>query len=138
VNPFYIRVHERDNVAIIVNPEGLPASTRLPDGLTLRENIPQAHKVALRDLGCGEPVLRYGQIIGRAARAIKAGSWVREDAIEMPQPPRLDDLPLATAPPAPQPPLAGNSFEGFRNADGSVGTQNILGITTRCSAWPQR
>src|SRR5947208_7458382 len=48
----------------------------------------------------------------------------------MPQPPRLDDLPLATAPPAPQPPLAGHSFEGFRNPDGSVGTKNILGITT--------
>src|SRR5947208_16307916 len=48
----------------------------------------------------------------------------------MPQPPRLDDLPLATAPPAPQPPLTGHSFAGFRNADGSAGTKNILGITT--------
>src|SRR5947208_6888064 len=48
----------------------------------------------------------------------------------MPQPPRLDDLPLATAPPAPQPPLTGHSFDGLRNADGSVGTKNILGITT--------
>ena len=130
MNPLYIRVHERDNVAIIVNPEGLPAGTRFPDGLTLTEGIPQAHKVALRHLAQGEPILRYGQIIGRAARALKAGSWVREDAIEMPQPPRLDDLPLATAPPAPQPPLTGHSFAGFRNADGSVGTKNILGITT--------
>ncbi|HZR27770.1 MAG TPA: galactarate dehydratase [Terriglobales bacterium] len=130
MNPLYIRVHERDNVAIIVNPEGLPAGTRFPSGLTLTEHIPQAHKIALRDLECGEPVLRYGQIIGHAARVIKAGSWVREDAIEMPAPPRLDDLPLATAPPAPQPPISGHTFEGFRNADGSAGTKNILGITT--------
>jgi len=42
----------------------------------------------------------------------------------------LNDLPLATATPAPQPPLTGQSFEGFRNPDGSVGTKNILGITT--------
>ena len=129
MNPLYIRVHERDNVAIIVNPEGLAAGTRFPSGLTLTEHIPQAHKVALRDLECGEPVLRYGQIIGHAARAIKAGSWMREDAIEMPAPPRLEDLPLATAPPAPQPPLTGHTFEGFRNQDGT-GTKNILGITT--------
>ena len=30
----------------------------------------------------------------------------------------------------PQPALAGYTFDGFRNADGSVGTKNILGITT--------
>ena len=31
---------------------------------------------------------------------------------------------------APQPPLEGYTFEGYRNADGSVGTKNILGIST--------
>jgi len=130
VEPLYIRVHERDNVAIIVNSEGLPAGTRFPDGLTLIENIPQAHKVALRDFNRGEPVVRYGEIIGWAAGAVKAGSWVREDLLVLPQPPPLDGLSLATAPPAAQPPLTGYSFEGFRNQDGSVGTKNILGITT--------
>ena len=48
----------------------------------------------------------------------------------MPAPPSLDDLPLATAVPAPLPPLEGYTFEGFLNDDGSVGTKNILGITT--------
>ena len=28
------------------------------------------------------------------------------------------------------PPLEGYTFEGYRNADGSVGTKNLLGITT--------
>ena len=32
--------------------------------------------------------------------------------------------------PAPLAPLTGYTFEGFRNPDGSVGTKNILGITT--------
>ena len=41
----------------------------------------------------------------------------------------LDNLPFATVKPAPQPPLEGYTFEGFRNADGSVGTRNILAIT---------
>jgi galactarate dehydratase len=130
VKPLYIQVHSSDNVAIIVNPDGLPAGTQFADGLTLKERIPQAHKVALRDLDRGDPVRRYGQIIGLAARPITIGSWVHEDGIELPQPPALDDLPLATATPAPQPALTGYTFDGFRNADGSVGTKNILGITT--------
>jgi galactarate dehydratase len=48
----------------------------------------------------------------------------------MPEPPPLDQLPLSTAVPDPMPPLEGYTFEGYRNADGSVGTRNILGITT--------
>src|SRR5215813_526388 len=126
----YIRVHERDNVAIIVDLEGAPAGTEFPGGLILREHIPQAHKVALQQLEPGEPVIRYGEIIGTATRAIRAGSWVHEDLVALPTPPPLDALPLATAVPAPSPALAGYTFEGFRNSDGSAGTKNILGITT--------
>ncbi|EGA1139422.1 TPA: galactarate dehydratase, partial [Escherichia coli] len=44
---FYIKVHDTDNVAIIVNDNGLKAGTRFPDGLELIEHIPQGHKVAL-------------------------------------------------------------------------------------------
>ncbi|WP_192824497.1 hypothetical protein, partial [Escherichia coli] len=38
---FYIKVHDTDNVAIIVNDNGLKAGTRFPDGLELIEHIPQ-------------------------------------------------------------------------------------------------
>src|SRR5262252_5277087 len=103
----YIRVHERDNVAIIVDPDGSPAGTEFPGGLIVSEHIPQAHKVALQDLNPGEPVIRYGEIIGTATRTIKAGSWVHEDLVALPAPPPLEALPLATAVPAAQPPLAG-------------------------------
>jgi galactarate dehydratase len=126
----YIRVNGRDNVGIIVHPEGVAAGVQLPGGLTAREKIPQSHKVALRDIDTGEPILRYGQVIGHANRAITAGSWVREELIDMPAAPPLDQLPLSTAVPAAAPPLDGYTFEGYRNPDGSVGTRNILGIAT--------
>src|SRR5436190_2674375 len=128
--PPYLRVHEVDNVGIVVDPNGLRAGTQLLSGLTLRESIPQAHKIALEAVDPGAPVVRYGQTIAFAKRAIDAGSWFREELLEVPPAPSLNDLPLATATPAPQPPLTGQSFEGFRNPDGSVGTKNILGITT--------
>ena len=125
----YIRVHSRDNVGILVHPEGAAAGALFPEGLVARERIPQSHKIALRDLAAGEGVLRYGQTIGVANRAIQAGSWVREEMLDMPAAPPLDELPLATAVPAPLPPLEGYTFEGYRNADGT-GTKNILGLAT--------
>jgi galactarate dehydratase len=130
MKPLYVKVHARDNVAIIVNPEGLKEGTAFEDGLTLREWIPQSHKVALAEISEGEPVVRYGEVIGRARKRIGPGEWVREDMLDMPVAPPLDQLPVATAVPAPAPPLEGYTFEGYANEDGSVGTKNILGITT--------
>jgi len=130
MDPLYVQVDPRDNVAIVVNPEGLATGARFSSGLTLKEPIPQSHKVTLRDLRAGEPVIRYGENIGRLTRDLPAGSWVREDVMDLPQAPALDELPLATATPAPLPPLEGYTFQGYRNPDGSVGTKNILGITT--------
>jgi len=128
--PLTIRMHKRDNVAIVANDGGLPAGTVLTSGLKLREHVPQGHKVALADLCAGDPVLRYNVTIGTALRDIPAGSWVNEQLLKMPAAPELTDLPIATRSREPMPPLSGYTFEGYRNHDGSAGTRNILGITT--------
>jgi galactarate dehydratase len=128
--PLYVQVDPRDTVAILVNEGGLPAGTRFESGLTLIEDVPEAHKVALVDIEAGAPILRYGAVIGYAEGAIAKGSWVHEERMRLPIAPSLDHLPLATAVPASMPPLDGYTFEGFLNDDGSVGTKNILGITT--------
>jgi galactarate dehydratase len=123
-------MHERDNVAIVANDGGLAAGTVLPAGVTLVDKVPQGHKVALVDLAEGGEVRRYGVVIGRADKAIRAGSWVHERLLRMPAARGFDGLPIATVKPPAQPPLDGFSFEGYRNADGSVGTRNLLAITT--------
>jgi galactarate dehydratase len=128
--PRYIKLNARDNVAIVVNDLGLPAGSTFACGLTLRAFVPQGHKTALDDIAEGEPIIRYGEVIGYAATPIKAGDWVEEARIRMPAAPALDALDISTAVPAPQPPLEGYTFEGFRNPDGSVGTKNILAIST--------
>ncbi|GAI84262.1 unnamed protein product, partial [marine sediment metagenome] len=63
-------------------------------------------------------------------KAIPAGSWVHERLLQMPSARALQGLPLATVKAPELPPLQGHTFEGYRNADGSVGTRNILAITT--------
>ena len=127
--PHTIRMHSGDNVAIVANHGGLPAGTVLPSGLVLAGNVPQGHKVALTDVAAGAAVIRYGVAIGHAIAAIAAGSWVHESLLVMPDAVGLGNLPQATVKPALLPPLEGYSFAGFRNADGSVGTRNILAIT---------
>ena len=129
--PVIISMHERDNVAIVANDGGLSAGTLLPSGLVLRDHVPQGHKVALEDFAEGAVVRRYNVPIGYALKPIPAGSWVHERLLKMPAARELDDsLPIATVKPEPQPALEGYTFEGFRNPDGSVGTRNILAITT--------
>ena len=127
--PLYIRMHEADNVAIVANDGGLSAGTVFPCGLALREKVPQAHKVALVDLPEGTAVRRYNVTIGFALKDIPAGSWVHERLLRMPDARGLDNLPVATIRREPLPPLEGYTFEGYRNADGSVGTRNLLAIT---------
>ncbi len=128
--PLFIRMHEADNVAIVVNDGGLPAGTVFPSGLTLVDKVPQGHKVALVSLAAGDAVRRYNVVIGRALKDIAAGAWVHERLLQMPDARALTGLPMATVKAAAMAPLEGYTFEGYRNADGSVGSRNILAITT--------
>jgi galactarate dehydratase len=129
-SPLYIRVHPQDNVAIVVNDGGLPEGATFADGLTLRERVPQGHKVALADFAEGDEVIRYNVVIGYALKNLPKGSWINEHVIRMPSPPGLEGLPISTVKPPEMPPLEGFTFEGYRNADGTVGSRNILAITT--------
>ena len=123
-------MHPADNVAIVANDGGLPAGTVFADGLRLLDKVPQGHKISLVDIAGGAAVRRYNVVIGTALRDIPAGSWVHERLLQMPQARSLIGLPMATEKPPPLPPLEGYTFEGYRNADGSVGSRNILAITT--------
>ena len=130
MNPTTILMNEKDNVAIVANDGGLSAGTQLSNGLILKDKVPQGHKVALVDLPAKAPVIRYGIPIGFALQLIPAGSWVHERLLDMPEARELDNLPIATVKPEPAQALTGFTFEGYRNQDGSVGTRNILAITT--------
>ncbi|MBI3729990.1 MAG: galactarate dehydratase [Burkholderiales bacterium] len=129
-SPLYIRMHGNDNVAIVANDGGLPAATVFPCGLKLLEHVPQGHKLALQDIGEGAAITRYNVTIGYAVRSIPQGSWVEESLIRMPAARELVDLPIATVSAPKTEPLEGYTFMGYKNADGSVGTRNILAITT--------
>lgn len=132
--PLYIKVNPKDNVAIIANKGGLKKNTVFEDGLKLISDIPLANKVVLENISKDEPIIRYGQIIGYAKDDLEKGSWLREDEVRLPKAHSLDELKSGHMIDVYEM-LEGYTFMGYRNEDGSVGTKNILGITTtvQCS-----
>src|SRR6202165_3148303 len=72
--PPVIRLHPDDGVLIARS--SLPPGMVVADGVTTVERIPAGHKVAIRPIAVGEPVRRYGQIIGFATIPIAPGQHV--------------------------------------------------------------
>jgi galactarate dehydratase len=131
-----IKVNPGDNVLIPV--ENLPRGGEIRDGetrLSALEDIPQGHKIALRDMGEGDPVIRYGVVLGRLTRDVRAGGRIDEHMLRLPPPPELDSMPYGIN--AASPPLSAASgdlpgvFEGYPvPGNPFAGTRNILGIMT--------
>lgn len=69
----YIIINEHDNVAVTLRPF---SKGEVVAGVTLLEDIPQAHKVALTDIFVNEDVIKYGSPIGHATKDIKKGEHV--------------------------------------------------------------
>ena len=126
-----IRLHPGDSV-VIARAALMPGATA--DGIAVTERIPAGHKVAVKPIAMGEPIHRYGQIIGFATRAIAPGQHVHTQNCGMGdfakdyaygvdvKPTTNFDLPA--------------TFQGIRRPDGRVATRNYIGILTsvNCSA----
>ncbi len=119
-----------DNVGIVCNAFGLQKGSVVIKGIILMQDIPMGHKVALENIDKDAYIIRYGQIIGYANTNIQKGEWVDDRKMVLPQPPDLENISLPDFKEVKIEPLTGYTFQGYKNADGSVGTKNILGITT--------
>ncbi|CAG0952566.1 MAG: altronate dehydratase [Rhizobiaceae bacterium] len=131
--PAVVRLSPQDNVAVAVDilREGAVAS-----GVRALVRIPRGHKMAVEAIAEGEPVRKYGQVIGVATAAIRPGDWVHMHNLAMSDFSRdyafgVDARPVAMVAPEE---LA--TFQGYRRPGGRVGTRNYIGILTsvNCSA----
>lgn len=50
--------------------------------IMVREPIPYGHKFAIRDIGEGENIIKYGEVMGRATRFIGGGFHAHTQNIE--------------------------------------------------------
>ncbi len=122
-----VKINHTDNVAVALRP--LTKGEILDvDGekVELKEDIPQGHKFALRDIASGEEIIKYGFRIGYAKEAIGKGQWIHVHNVKT----ALGDILDYTYEPAGQDvvPTEHVYFEGYRRSDGKAGIRNEIWI----------
>jgi len=131
--PRTLRLNARDNILVAVDSID-PGTTK--EGMTATARILRGHKMAAQLIAKGQPVLKFGQIIGFATEDIEPGAHVHTHNCSFAE----FERDHAFAEDAREEPLlpseARATFEGFRRANGKAGTRNYLGILTsvNCSA----
>jgi len=76
-------VNENDNVVTCLKPLRAGDLLELESGsLTVKEDVPSFHKMALFAISQGDLCYKYGQIIGRATRDIQPGEHVHVHNLE--------------------------------------------------------
>ncbi|HBX67877.1 MAG TPA: galactonate dehydratase, partial [Chloroflexi bacterium] len=84
-----LHLHPMDNVAIarVDLRSGIEIEVKTASGernwLTIRDRIPAGHKVALIHLDSGDPVCRYGEVIGTASKEINPGEHIHTHNLAM-------------------------------------------------------
>jgi altronate hydrolase len=133
-----VLLHPTDSVAIAKQPLASGTVLRLEDAHEVRVDrlVPAGHKVSLRALARGEPVLRYGHIIGFATRPIAAGEHVHSHNLAVQAFERDYAFCRDYAPVESVPVEERRTFEGFRRPDGRVGTRNYIAVlaSVNCSS----
>ncbi len=130
---YVLQLNEKDNVAI--------AMANIDDGTVLSpfeidaiEPVPRGHKLALRSIPAGEAIVKYGQIIGVASKAIAPGAHVHTQNVSMSN----FDRNYAFGQHAKQTEMVSENeratFAGYRRVNGKVGTRNYVGMLTRRAA----
>ncbi len=125
----FLLINPADNVAVCLDnmPAGHNANIEGGVEVTLLEDVPVGHKVALVDIKKGEDILKYGYPIGHASEDIKKGSHVHthnvqtnlSDELEYRFDQKLEELDIEKR---------DLTFKGYRRANGNVGVRNELWI----------
>ncbi len=138
-----VLLHPADDVAIARVPLNRGVVLRLPtreagsrDLLEVKQRVQAGHKVALRAIAIGEPVLRYGSIIGFATQPIEAGAHVHSHNLAVGELKQEYDYGVDVRPVSLVPVEQRRTFMGYKRPDGKVGTRNYIAIisTVNCSA----
>ena len=123
-----IKISDDDNVAVALASisEGVVLNIG-NKSITVGQYIPMGHKIALRDFQEGEMVVKYGAPIGHTTKAIRQGFRVDETNIAT----NLRGVLDYNYEPCPCPEsnvIENYTFNGYKRANGSVGTRNEIWI----------
>ncbi len=134
IKPMTVRLNSQDNVVTALTE--LSPGAEVETGVSCLDPIPSGHKVAAKCLAVGEPILKYGQLIGFASRPIKTGEHVHIHNVELRDITRDYSFGMDTKPTDYLPAESRAHFQGIVRPDGRIATRNYIGVlsTVSCSA----
>ena len=127
-----IILNKNDNVAVTTFP--ISPQTKIADqGIVSIDPIPFGHKICLKPINKGEPIIKYDQVIGFASKSIKPGEHVHSHNLEFKEFNRSFSISEKKNISSEKSNLF---FEGILRDNGEVATRNYIGIisTVNCSA----
>ncbi|MEQ1689683.1 MAG: altronate dehydratase family protein [Gemmatimonas sp.] len=122
-----LQIHPDDSVVVALTDLAVGETIAHETGpLTLVTTVPSKHKVVLRDMAVGDPVIMYGVLVGRATRPVPRGAALTTENVRHDATAINLATPVARAWRAPDVShLTGRTFDGYHRADGRVGTRNL-------------
>jgi len=129
-----VKLSPKDNV-IVALCELAPRSIIANTELSSQDKIPAGHKVAISQINSGEPIIKYGQIIGFASKNILPGTHVHTHNTKLLDFTRDYAIGADVRPVSMKPEKDQAQFKGIIRPNGQVGTRNYIGIlaTVSCS-----
>ncbi|MEZ9230842.1 UxaA family hydrolase [Vibrio amylolyticus] len=124
-----IQLNDRDNVVIAKH--DLSEGDQITTGsltFTLKQIVPQGHKLAIADIAPGSSVIKYGQIIGQANALIMPGEHVHSHNMGMAE--YQKEVTFESTNDFVSRDDRVRTFDGYVRADGQVGTRNYIGVLT--------
>ena len=129
MRPRFLKIHENDNVVIalssinkgeIIDPGGKE--------IQILEDIKTGHKIAVKNIESGENIIKYGHVIGHAAKNIMPGEWIHShnmktnlsDVIEY----KYESVRFSGKSENPK----HHTFMGYKRKNGRVATRNEIWI----------
>jgi len=98
------------------------------------QSIPKGHKIAIKTIKAGEPVIKYAQIIGYASKDIKSGSHVHLENLDFRNVQQTYEY--STNLKKSKKTLNQATFRGYLRESGKVGTRNTIAVlsSVNCSS----
>ncbi len=122
-----LKLHPADSVAVALRALQAGETADVSgQTVTLMEDVPQGHKVALDTLTANQPVVKYGCVIGTMTKDCPAGGWVHTHNLRTNLTEQEEEV--AFCAPKPLAPEEASSFLGYRTADGRAAVRNEIWI----------
>ncbi|MFL1682880.1 UxaA family hydrolase [Coprobacter secundus] len=125
----FIKINPDDNVAVAIHPlkKGENITVNNKNIITIQEDIPAGHKIALKDFNVDENIIKYGYPIGHTITPISQGSWINEKNIRTnlkgilnyEYTPALTHIDIQNK---------SLTFKGYRRKNGEAGIRNEIWI----------